>query len=491
MDESLLNLDVRMELTDKESVLEFIKNQEKKWIYIKFNCWSIGNISGVYTKMKIRSIEENDSVYIYGEEDQDRLTIAWNDVIQLEMAPGKDEVLIRIANIDIYIKKYQTITSVINELPMIDKHMIMTEGKTDWKILKAALRYFQSCGRYLNLDVNFVEQEKNDIGGGYSVLQKVRDYNALFHNEKVRIFIFDADVEQVNREHEGNENGYKSCGNNVYSFVLPVPESRKETPLISIENYFSDSDIKTMDENGRRLFIKAEFGENGRLKNDREIITSKVKENQPDNLIIDEKVFRSKDLDTTRENVVKKAKLNGYSCIALSKNSFAENILNGKGKFANVDFKNFTLVFDVIESIFKEYNTGGVLEEEISHGIYLQQAADGFKNLSIVLEVPNTIAHKLKASGIMQTEIKCCTSNLKIKIDIELESGKYYGVEVPVVYSEKLIGFMKRKVESPYNRIYLRILDEERNQVRSCELLKGDAAIAILYALQKIEGMKM
>ncbi len=184
--------------------------------------------------------------------------------------------------------------------------------------------------------------------------------------------------------------------------------------------------------------------------------------------------------------------MNGYSCIALSKNCFADNILNKKGKFANVNFENFTLIFDVIESIFKKYNIGDVLEEEISHGIYLQQAADGFENLSIGIGLPNTIAHKLKTSGIMKTEIECCTSNLKIKIGMELESGEYCWVEVPVVYSEKIIGFMKRKVESTYNRIYLRILDEERNQVRSCELLKGEnATIIILCALRKIEGMKM
>ena len=147
MDKTSLNPDIRMELTDKEAVLEFIKKQEKKWIYIKFNCWGSHSISGVYTKMKIRSIEENDLVYIYGEEDQDRLTIAWDEVIQMEMTPSKDEVLIRIPHIDVYIKKYQSITSVITELPMINKHMIMTEGKTDWKILKAALRYFQSHGK--------------------------------------------------------------------------------------------------------------------------------------------------------------------------------------------------------------------------------------------------------------------------------------------------------------------------------------------------------
>lgn len=129
MDKTSLNPDIRMELTDKEAVLEFIKKQEKKWIYIKFNCWGSHSISGVYTKMKIRSIEENDLVYIYGEEDQDRLTIAWDEVIQMEMTPSKDEVLIRIPHIDVYIKKYQSITSVITELPMINKHMIMTEGK--------------------------------------------------------------------------------------------------------------------------------------------------------------------------------------------------------------------------------------------------------------------------------------------------------------------------------------------------------------------------
>ena len=128
MDKTSLNPDIRMELTDKEAVLEFIKKQEKKWIYIKFNCWGSHSISGVYTKMKIRSIEENDLVYIYGEEDQDRLTIAWDEVIQMEMTPSKDEVLIRIPHIDVYIKKYQSITSVITELPMINTQFFIREN---------------------------------------------------------------------------------------------------------------------------------------------------------------------------------------------------------------------------------------------------------------------------------------------------------------------------------------------------------------------------
>ena len=136
--------DIRMLLSNKEEARKFIRETEGKWIYIKFNYQGDNSISGVYTKLKVRNIEELDTIYIYGEEDKDRLTISWNEIMQIEMTPANDEMLIKIPKVDIYIKKYQPIINSINSLPVIDKHIIVTEGKTDWKILKASLAYFNA-----------------------------------------------------------------------------------------------------------------------------------------------------------------------------------------------------------------------------------------------------------------------------------------------------------------------------------------------------------
>lgn len=485
----LLSRDIRMELAGKDEALQFIKSQEGKWVYIKFNCQNGECISGVYTKMKIWIVEENSAIYIYGEEDEDRLTIAWDDVQQVEMTPIRDEVLIRVTNVEISIKKYQCLVNVINELPVINRHMIMTEGKTDWKILKAALEHFKSNGRYLNLDVDFVITEQNI--GGYDALQKIRDYNALFPNEKVRIFIFDADVQDVNQEHEDCEKGYKVCGNNVYSFTIPVPELRKETPLISIENYFSDDDIKTFDENGNRLFMSGEFNANGRLKEDNEIVTCKNKKES--NHIIDDFVFRIKDQSITKENFGNYDNIkNKYRCIALSKNEFAENILYKKGKFANVDFENFALIFDLITNIFKEYEEERNSGEEISRGIYLEKREDGFEDLFIRITLPNQKAYGLKASGMIQVGVDCYVQNMKIVLDMEAETREWCHIEIPVDYSEQLIDFMKKKIENLYNRIYLIVFDEMNVQVRSCELFRNeDAVIVFQKALQQIREMNI
>ena len=265
--------DIRMLLSNKEEARKFIRETEGKWIYIKFNYQGDNSISGVYTKLKVRNIEELDTIYIYGEEDKDRLTISWNEIMQIEMTPANDEMLIKIPKVDIYIKKYQPIINSINSLPVIDKHIIVTEGKTDWKILKAALAYFNAEGRYLNLDISFLEND-GEIEVGNKTLQKIRDYNAIFHNNKLRIFIFDPDVKEIIEEHKDDSKSYKYWKNNVYSFILPIPKFREDTPLISIENYFSDEDIKTIDDQGRRLYMAGEFDkETGRHKEDKEIIT--------------------------------------------------------------------------------------------------------------------------------------------------------------------------------------------------------------------------
>lgn len=58
----------------------------------------------------------------------------------------------------------------------------------------------------------------------------------------------------------------RTGGNNVYSFVLPIPDHRKTTPNICIEHLYTDEEIKKEIECSgikRRLYMGCEFDDRG------------------------------------------------------------------------------------------------------------------------------------------------------------------------------------------------------------------------------------
>ena len=59
-----------------------------------------------------------------------------------------------------YSKKIETIKEYENILKNISKPLIITEGKTDWKHLKNALRELQANNKFKDLDVDFLEYEE-------------------------------------------------------------------------------------------------------------------------------------------------------------------------------------------------------------------------------------------------------------------------------------------------------------------------------------------
>lgn len=58
---------------------------------------------------------------------------------------------------------------------------------------------------------------------------------------------------------QDGSSSFKDWGNNIFSFVLPVPKHRRSTPEICIEHYYTDEEIKTLvkieDGSQRRLYI--------------------------------------------------------------------------------------------------------------------------------------------------------------------------------------------------------------------------------------------
>lgn len=280
-------------------------------------------------------------------------------------------------------KELQTVLSSLNLNENTFEPLIITEGQTDWMHLESAYRALLQDSNNKDLfsrqgNIKFYEfegkQKSNkdsskeiqtltisDTGfgkEGVSLIKAEMGDSALltlcetlskFNKGRIIIFIFDHDKEEVVNE-VMNGNNYKNWGNNVYSFAIPVPESRQKTPLISIEHYYSDDEIKTFQkigENDYRLFIGNEFDEKGFfLSDERRINLLYPKKNcGKDKINI---------LDGNCVNIVERR--NGKSMnVALSKYRFALNILKNEPGFNNFDFSNFIKIFEMMRDIIEHH----------------------------------------------------------------------------------------------------------------------------------------
>lgn len=115
--------------------------------------------------------------------------------------------------------------------------------------------------------VNSKKETATKLEMGSSALLEMCKSLSKIGTGKPVIFIADRDEPKIIKE-MGADNTYRNWGNNVFSFVLPVPDHRCSTPDICIEHYYSDTDIQTYypcsDGIERRLFLGRDFDEYGR-----------------------------------------------------------------------------------------------------------------------------------------------------------------------------------------------------------------------------------
>ena len=234
--------------------------------------------------------------------------------------------------------------------------VIITEGATDWKHIKAAYNKLKDIPEYRdvfeNLEFDILEYEpanstveaKYKFEMGWSALISMCSSYAKMSNSRKLIFIADRDVPNANKELTEDGKNYKKWGNNVYSFILPLPESRKDTPGICIEHLYTDAEIKTeYIENGipRRLFMGNEFDERGiSFALDRYCIKKDLC--GPNKISIIE--------GSTKERVTGLQENTDIN-YGLSKMKFAENILNEVEEFSKFDFTEFIPIFKTIREI--------------------------------------------------------------------------------------------------------------------------------------------
>lgn len=159
----------------------------------------------------------------------------------------------------------------------ISRPLILTEGKTDVKIIETAWNKL-----YPDKDMFFecihagIEFDKENRNGGVEVLRRELEFSAITAN-RVIIGIFDNDIEG-NKAFRGlNEKIFEKCSiesgvrkhkdTNVWGMLLPVPNNRKifvtdddvKQRYLVIEHYFSDEILKKYNMYGKAILDSSLF----------------------------------------------------------------------------------------------------------------------------------------------------------------------------------------------------------------------------------------
>ncbi|MGU8793729.1 AAA family ATPase [Clostridium perfringens] len=214
-----------------------------------------------------------------------------------------------------------------------DKHLIITEGKTDWKHIKKAYEKLLEIGQIKELDIRFLEYDDTLCD---SKLHQLAESISMLDNEKKIICIFDRDIPKTVKD---LKNDYKYYKNKVYSMLIPVPKHRQNISEICIEHLYIDTDIKR-ERNGRRIYLGNEFSQvtGMHIKDEGICCVQKNKCGQGSYKIIDS--------DSKVVNVSDEEKN-----IAMSKNDFADNIINEVDEFKEINFMGFKPLFEKINEI--------------------------------------------------------------------------------------------------------------------------------------------
>lgn len=211
--------------------------------------------------------------------------------------------------------------------------LIVTEGKTDIKHLKKA-------NEQLNISASQLEFFEPSGDWGDSKLKLLLEQLSKVPNQRKIIGIFDRDVPSIIKEIEPNSEPFKSFGNNVYAFCIPVPQGREYYSNISIEFYYSDSELKREHE-GRRLYFTNEL-----------VIEQSLTKRQEKTLA------RRADADFNEEAEKKIYDENIRDADWLhSKSKFADLVENNEQFSENFDFSNFKVIFDKINYILRDGNS--------------------------------------------------------------------------------------------------------------------------------------
>lgn len=115
----------------------------------------------------------------------------------------------------------------------IGQIIIFTEGETDELYLKEAFKEVAYANKIIF--------NPNTTKFGDSELDKIFDEVSKSSDENIKICVYDRDAKIITSR-------YEQASNNVFRFNIPVPAHRNPDEKMSIEHYFTDEQIMTLDE---------------------------------------------------------------------------------------------------------------------------------------------------------------------------------------------------------------------------------------------------
>jgi ABC-type multidrug transport system ATPase subunit len=248
---------------------------------------------------------------------------------------------LQIANKEFYDRisdQSRRIESLLKDINSTQEILIITEGKTDWKYILAALRYYNSNGEFSDIKEEFfyrfgsAEDVEKGVCGSNEINSlsdsQLKNYlNSLIEtrkidvdNTQIRIGIFDSDTNTsvINDEEK-----------RVFSFKI-------EPRDISTELLFNDDEIKTVIEE-KRLYIGDEFHPKTKInKNDSSLTLGGDNSNinkAGKRTIIDSDVYNRESTN-----------------VALTKESFAQAVFNGEVEISKESWEKFRHIFEQIQT---------------------------------------------------------------------------------------------------------------------------------------------
>lgn len=250
---------------------------------------------------------------------------------------------------------YQEIQKLVentnNSIPLI-----ITEGATDWRHIKAAYESLKQRKEYewLNqLQFDFLKYDPSNCNSDNPIKMQmsaeelytmIKEYSKIYQDKKM-IFIADNDKPGITKNLMESGKQYKDWGNNVFSLTLPVPDFRKDTPEICIEYLYMDEELTQWvekDDWKRRIFLGTEFDEDGFS-----LATT-------DNYYCRDKNACTKmqiiDGSGSKKVIIPKSE-NSNRNYALSKMAFAKMVLGKEKPFEKMSFEGFIPLFEVLRDI--------------------------------------------------------------------------------------------------------------------------------------------
>lgn len=236
----------------------------------------------------------------------------------------------------------ESLTLLEEKLTNIQRTLIITEGKTDWKHFKKALEYFKSLGQFNDLNIEFLEFE-NEIEMGDSQLETLLKQHQKIKKVHKIIGIFDRDTKIAKRYCSTD---FEDLGNNVFAMGVPIPEFRIESKNLCLEMLYEDEILKIPNEEGKRIFLSSEFNGQTSMHNEMPNVLCRNITQLTAGKIDRTSLEEAGVIDNGIVDIAADGKV-----LSLSKNEFANDILNGHSRYEIVDFKGFKKLFEILKEI--------------------------------------------------------------------------------------------------------------------------------------------